>query len=60
MADERYWIDTTPHPNPFSDDNPGEGVAVVDELRGGVVAYFGREEDALEYLDIIKGRNKSA
>jgi len=48
MEEPRFWVDT---PVTDTDQLGIEGwVAVIDEERGGAIAYFGREEDAEEYV----------
>lgn len=42
---DRFWIDDSPYTTDVSG-----WYAVVDEERGGIVAYFGREEDAERYV----------
>ncbi len=47
---KRFWINTRGVED--RDDVTG-WYAVVDEDRGGIVAYFGRREDALAYIDLL-------
>lgn len=46
MKEPRFWIDDEPY---FT--RPLDGwVGVVDEERGGIIAYFGKIEDAEKYI----------
>ena len=51
--DERFWIDDNPIKKPFGENTCG----LVDEEKGGVIAYFGSLElaqSALALLDLYK------
>jgi hypothetical protein len=53
----RYWIDTPVVKEDLAISIGGSPLGVegwypvVDEARGGIIAYFGREEDAEEYIE---------
>ncbi len=49
---DRFWIDGDPNENPFKDG----GAGVVDEEKGGIVAYFGDEEDAKLFVEAKRKR----
>ena len=56
MQEERFHV----MPSPMAADDPEEcrnvvgWFAVVDEESGGIVAYFGSENDACRYVDFLR------
>lgn len=51
---ERYWIDDNPIEHPFGKYT----VAVVDELAGGVIAYFNNIKSAQQFINGCIKRNE--